>query len=351
MRRAAIAAALVAAFALHAQQQPPEMKASETITVERILIDARVTLGSGDHVLGLTAKDFKVRIDGKPAVVESVEWIPETAVGRELLDIEKPKPAEPDLLEIPEPQGRLIVVLFQTDFSRESVRVRGQMKIQSFADDFVESLEPEDRVAVFSYDSHLKFRLDFSDNHEKIKDVMRESLMTDEPLWPRIVPSPSLAKRLDKKDMKDAATPEKALFLIGNALRPIPGPKSLVLFGWGLGQLRGGRVHMGKDYMIAQRALEGSRTTVFAIDLTQADFHSLAPGLAAPAYDTGGFYAETFNFPYLAMDRLKKTMQGHYELEVRKPELKTVGVHEIEVDVVGHRDAFVMARRTYLDKN
>ena len=40
--------------------------------------------------------------------------------------------------------------------------------------------------------------------------------MTDEPPPPQIVPSPSLAKRLDRKAMKDAANPEDALFLIGN---------------------------------------------------------------------------------------------------------------------------------------
>jgi VWFA-related protein len=331
-------------------QEPSQMKTSETITVERILVDARVTLGSGDPVLHLGPNDFKVRIDGKPARVESVEWIPETAVARELADIEKAPQREPVAMEIPEPQGRLIVIFFQTDFAREDVRIRGQMKILSFANDFIDALEPEDRVAVFSYDSHLKFRLDFTDKRETIKAVMREALMTNEPPFPQIVPSPSLARRLNPKEMKDASSPAKGLFLIGNALRPIPGPKSMVLFGWGLGRLAGDRIILGKDYLVAERALEGSRTTVFAIDLTQADSHSLAAGLAAPAEATGGFYAETFHFPYLAMDRLKKTLGGHYELEVRKPELKSIGLHEIDVQVVGHRGAEVMARRTYVDK-
>src|ERR1043165_5784397 len=138
-------------FALFADEQP-QMKAGESITVERILIDARVTLGSGDPVLNLGVNDFKVRVDGKPAKVESVEWIPDTAVGRELADIDKPAQREPEGVEIPEPQGRLIVVFFQTDFSREAVCIRGQMKILGFADDFVESLEPEDRAAALSPD-------------------------------------------------------------------------------------------------------------------------------------------------------------------------------------------------------
>ena len=76
----------------------------------------------------------------------------------------------------------------------------------------------------------------------------------------------------------------------------------------------------------------------------------LSAGLGKAADDTGGFYASTFRFPTQALERLHRTLSGHYELEVRKPELKTRGLHEIEVDVVGRRDAQVMARRTYLDK-
>ena len=162
---------------------------------------------------------------------------------------------------------------------------------------------------------------------------------------------PSLARRLDAKAMKDASSPEKGLLLVGNALRPIPGPKSLILFGWGLGRLAGDHIHFGKDFLVALRALEGSRTTVFALDLTQADWHSLAGGLAAPAYATGGFYAETFHFPYLAMDRLKKTLAGHYELEVRKPDTNARGTHTIEVEVPSQRRASVLARSTYVDRD
>src|ERR1051326_7215396 len=80
--------AIVLALPLFAQEQP-QMKAGESITVERILIDARVTLGSGDPVLNLGVNDFKVRVDGKPAKVESVEWIPDTAAAREMADIDK----------------------------------------------------------------------------------------------------------------------------------------------------------------------------------------------------------------------------------------------------------------------
>ena len=338
---------LAVSAAASAQKTPPPLK--ETITVERIIVDARVTHSSGEAILGLTARDFNVRVGGVLAKVESADWIPETAAAREIADIDKPQVTVNNSLDVPAPRGRLLIFFFQTDFARNALRVEGQMKIMRYADEIIDSLEPEDRVAVFSHDSRLKFQLDFSNDRERVRQVMRESLAVDDPPVPPLVPMPSLAKRLDREAMKNAATAERALFLIGNALRPIPGPKSLILFGWGLGRLSGGQVVTGGDYMVAKRALESSRVSVFSIDITQADWHSLGVALGKVADDTGGFYASSYLFPQLAVDRLERTLQGHYELEVRKPELKRIGVHTIEVQVAG-RDVVVLARTTYVDK-
>lgn len=320
----------------------------ESITVERILIDVRVTNSGGDPIPNLEPKDFRVKIDGVPAKVESVEWIPETAGARELAELDRE--SAKTSLEVPAPKGRLLVFFFQTDFARENVRVTGQMKILPYADQLLDSLEPEDRVAVVSFDSHLKFRLDFSDDHDAIKKAIRDSLSIDDPPRPQAVPMPSLARALDDASLRNAVDSDRALFLLGNALLPIPGPKSLILFGWGLGKLSGGHVVMEKRYAIAQRALEASRTSVFSIDITQADWHSLGVGLAKAADDTGGFYAETFHFPQLAIDRLQRALEGHYELEVRRPETKVKGIHSIDVDVPSHRSAMVMSRRTFVDR-
>ncbi len=335
-----------ASIPLHAQ----DPRSQETITVERILIDARVTDPVGEAILGLKPADFRVRIDGKLAVVESVDWIPENTVARELAEAEAPQSAAPgDKIEEPVPQGRLLIVFFQTDFARVAERIGGQMKILSYADELIDSMEQEDRVAVLSYDSHLKFRLDFSRDKSEIREAMRSALLTDEPSPPRMVPMPRLGGRLDKNEMKKVATPEQALIVLANAARPIPGPKSLILFGWGLGYLLNGHVVMGPDYPAARRALESARVACFSLDISQADGHSLAAGLATAAADTGGFYESTYHFPRMAMDRLQRTLAGHYELEIRKPDTRIVGVHTIEVDVT-KKDALVMARSSYVDR-
>lgn len=342
MWRIAAVVSLVVAASARAQ-------VSEQITVERILVDARVTDTKGTAITGLKAADFVVRIDGKPAKVETADWIPESAVARELADLDKPQKAEVNkTLDQPAPRGRLLVFLFQTDFARNESRVIGHQQLLVGADQWIDWLDEEDRVAVFSYDSHLKFRLDFTGNKDHIKDAMQRSLYTDEPPPPRMVPMPSLARRLDAKEMKDASTPERALIILANALRSIPGPKSLILFGWGLGRLSGGRVWMDAKYPAARYALESARVSVFSIDFSQADAHSLSVGLGQVAGDTGGFYASTFRFPRQAIERLQKTLDGHYELEVRKPDTKVKGMHTIEVEVP-RRDATVLARSTYVD--
>jgi len=323
----------------------------EQITVERILVDTRVTDDRGNPITGLKASDFRVRVDGRPASVESAEWIPETAAARELASIDANIADVNTSLDQPAPHGRLLIFFYQTDFARNSSRIAGQMQQVVSADDWLDWLDPEDRVAVFSFDSHLKFRLDFTNNKDHIKDAMEQAMLTDEPPPPRIVPMPALAKRLDREEMRKAASPEAALIIVANALRPIPGPKSIILFGWGLGTLTPSGVMMDRKYVPARQALESARASVFSIDFTQADYHSLQAGLGQVAGDTGGFYAKTFHFPKIAVDRLQKTLSGHYELEVRKPDTKVRGTHTIEVEVPSQRRASVLARSTYIDRD
>ena len=220
----------------------------ERITVERILIDARVVDVSGDPILGLAPTDFIVRVDGKLAKVESVEWIPETEAQRVIAGIDEETSDSP----APAAKGRLFIYFIQTDFARNTSRVAGQMSFFSYADQMIDDLEDGDRVCVFSFDSHLKFRLDFSDDKRRLKEVIREAALINEPAKPPIVPNPSVARHLDPTELKKCTSSDEALTLIANAVRNIPGPKSMILFGWGLGQRSGGQVVMHYKYPIAR---------------------------------------------------------------------------------------------------
>jgi VWFA-related protein len=322
----------------------------ETITVARVLLDVRATEMDGEPILGLTKDDFTVTLGGKPAKVESVTWIPDTTVARVLAGVEEEEaPPPPATEDAPMPRGRLFVVFIQTDFAVATERIRGQMHFLTYAKEMVETFEPEDRVAVFSFDSHLKFRLDFTSDKDRVGNAIEDAMIRGIPPTPPVVPNPSLARRLDREEMRKAASSEAALILVGNALRHIPGPKSLLLLGWGLGERLGGQVIMSHKYTIARRVLEAARVTIFALDTTNADYHSLEVGLEKAAEDTGGFYAKTHLFADLAITRLRRTLAGHYELELRRPDSLKTGTHRVEVRVKV-RGAHVLAPATWMDR-
>lgn len=312
-----------------------EAQLQETITVTRILADVRVTDDDGEPVMNLTAADFKARIAGRKAVVESVEWVADTASAALIQEALSEEPAAdapvPDVP--PQPRGRLIVLFVQTDFTRDRLRTEGQLKFLHFAEGMVESFEPEDRLAVFSFDSHLKFRLDFTSDKEKVRDALRGAIYIDEPKTPPIVPSPALFSRLDRDEMKRAASSETALHLIGNALRPIPGPKSLILLGWGLGHRTPIGLRMEKEWAPALYVLDAARVSIFALDTTNADYHDLEAGLQTAAAQTGGFYAKTHLFPQIAVNRLQRALSGHYEIELRPERELALGSQSLDLRV------------------
>jgi hypothetical protein len=87
--------------------------------------------------------------------------------------------------------------------------------------------------------------------------------------------------------------------------------------------------------------------TVFAIDVTNADFHDLEAGLEQVAADTGGFYAKTNLFPGQAITRLEGAIAGYYVLVVVKPELAP-GEHAVAIELTRQRGT-VLATPTYQD--
>lgn len=339
MRRLALVLLFVAGASADAQFR-------ETIEVVRILVDVRVTDFDGDPVTDLTAADFTVRIGRKRAAVESAIWIDDVA-GEESLALRSDGETE---IRLPaQRRGRLFVAFVQTDFGRNSWRTTGQMSFSRYATELIESLEPEDRVAVFSFDSHLKFRSDFTSDKTVAAAAVRDSIFIDRPPPPPPVPSPSLASSLDPDEMRRAGSSEVALLIIANALRKIEGPKSLLLIGWGLGDLVSNHVRMKPIWPAVRYALNASRTTIFSLDTTSADYHDLEIGLSQAAEETGGFYVKTHVFPRMAIERVARTVSGHYELEIRRPASLRLGTHALDVRV-NRRGVNVLAPSTYADR-
>ena len=107
--------------------------------------------------------------------------------------------------------------------------------------------------------------------------------------------------------------------LVAQALAPMPGPKTLVLFGWGAGRYNRGNSITTPALTNAIAALTAARTSVFSLDITTADWHTLEIGLRRVSEDTGGVYLKTNLFPDTAMDKLVRVISSYYELSIVPP--------------------------------
>ncbi len=338
----ALATALLALLPATAAPTPPEpVRVREHVEVPRVVLDVRVVDSRGDPVVGLTAPDFRVLLDGRPAELESVEWVPGSEPYAEGLT---PQQAA-DLGGPVAPPGRLIVFFFQADFA--PVRLSGLMGMKARAIRLLDTLNPGDRIAVVSFDSHRKLRQDFTNDRKRLLAAIHDAILFGREPGLAPGPFPSLARAWDEAAARRAAEPETGLLVTAEALAPLPGAKSLVFFGWGLGHLARPWVVMGHDYGRARRALERARVSVFAIDVTDADYHDLELGLERVAADTGGFYAKTNLFPSQAMTRLAGAIAGRYVLVVIKPDLPR-GTHTVAVELKARRGT-VLVKPTFDD--
>jgi hypothetical protein len=232
----------------------------------------------------------------------------------------------------------LIVLLYQKDL--EPSRIVGLMRMLIETREFLDSLGPDDRVAVLSFDSHLRIWLDFTKDIASVRQVLERGILFETPGRVEPVTSPSLMATLDVVRARRAYSIETALALLGQALEPLPGAKSVVYVGHGFGRLLGTSIYPEPSYGEARRALQAARASVFCLDVTDADYHTLEAGLQITAEDTGGFFARTHIHTGLALRRLAGALAGHYVLFLEAdPASKGL---EIEVEVKGRT---VMAKR------
>jgi VWFA-related protein len=339
--RSSFALLLLAAGAV-ADERPRQLLPG--VEVSRVVIDARILDGRGRPVLGLKPEDFRVEVDGQPVVLDSVDWVGGEESREPSADPDEPVVVLPDDEERPV-NGNFTVFLFQKSLERS--RLTGFLKMRTLVAGLVDRLGPSDYAAVLSFDSHLRPHMDFTSDRARLRYVLLNKVLRE---WPPPIepgPPPSLLARIDPRAADDAASPEKALFLIAQALEPLPGAKSIVWVGFGLGSLHGGFFSMDRDYDDAREALGRSRTSVFALDVTEADAHTLELGLQQVAEDTGGFYERAYTSPIAAVDHIAHAIAGYYVLSFDKPPGRT-GTHKVNVALVG-RKGTVLARSGYVD--
>jgi VWFA-related protein len=334
--RGVVLGLLVAAASAGQEQEPPHVL--PRVETSRVVLEARVTDSHGRPMPTLGPEDFRLEIDGRAIPLESSVWVAESPNVPHAL----PSPGAPPVAASP---GRLVVLLFQKDFDRS--RLGGLLQAIGQAKDLVAPFSPLDRVAVLTYDSHLRLHLDFTSDFDAVRRVLDESVLLR---WPEpIAPGepPSLAAHLDREAARRAAMPEQALLALGRALREIPGAKTVLFFGWGLGRLSGGMFVMENAYDEARAALDEAHAAVFCLDVTDADWHSLETGLRQVAADTGGDYYKVYENAGAALSRVAAALAGHYVLAFERPQGRR-GEHRIQLALAG-RHGTVLTRTRYVD--
>jgi VWFA-related protein len=339
----------LSAAAIPGAQQRPFV---ERVEVARLLIDARVLDEDGRSVQSLGPADFEVRIDGKPARVDSAEWLGSSGTTANRV-------SSTTLASVidPLPRGRLFVFFVQKPLSADRSRdTGGLMRALQVTEPLLAQLTPDDGVAVLSFDSHLRIWTDFTNDIDRVRELLCREVLLGSP--GPLVPSRerSLLSVLTRDRGQKTYTVEEALRLIGNALEPLPGAKTVVILGFGFGQLdpasRRRTLYeaamlpgvLERNYDDARAALLAARATVFSADITDADRHTLEAGLQAVAADTGGFFVRTHLFPDLSIRRVANALAGHYVLFVEKPDVQP-GTHRLSVRLI-RREGEVLAPAT-----
>ena len=341
---------LVALIATVAAQEPSDRRGAveEQALVERVILDAHVTGTDGNPIPNLGPTDFIVTVDGKPVVLESVDWLPAGTPEVDASAIAALTPAEGGAAPPDVAPGRLIVFFFQTE--HELSRLTGLLRMGIQAHRFLEKLQPTDRIAVLSFDSKLKLRQDFTDDRAKIDAAIHAAIRRGDPPPPDPDSHPALAKHFDLAAARKCATPERALEVLARALAPIAGGKTLLYFGWGLGTVGGAsgpNASEQKAWIDALYGMSEARTTIFTLDVTDADYHTLEGWIQQIAELTGGTYHKTHLFPDLAMDLVGRAISGRYVLVLIKPPGPR-GEHAVEIALAGKKGR-VISRQYFVD--
>jgi VWFA-related protein len=326
---------LVALPARAAGQDPPRF--TEKVDVARILLDVRAIDPRGRPLLGLEPADFEVRIGGKAARVESVQQITGEPVANPRMT---PNTVPPHAME-----GRLVVFLFQKSLHRS--RIPGLMLMLLELRRSLGTFPSRDRVAVLRFDSRLDLLLDFTQNRDLVRKAFEHDVLFGDGTDRGEPQVPSLRPALDREREEPSYSIEESLLRIAEALAPLPGPKSVVVVGHGFGRLGSMGVALEPAYDEAREALQRARASVFCLDVTNADYHSLETGLQIVAADTGGLYQRTHVFSRAALDRVVAALEGQYVLLVEKPALSP-GSHRLDVRLKD-RGGVVLAPTTYVN--
>ena len=165
-----------------AAPQPPQVFRAgvEILTVDVTAIDNN----TGRQVTDLSAKDFVVEVDGNPRQVATSEYVrsvdPMRIVGAPRKVAAKPDETFFSSNAKGAPSGRLIVMLVD----QGNIRTGAARSVMNSAKKFVDTLEPEDRVAVIAVPGPGEL-VDFTTDHDKVRESLLRIVGQADPIKAR----------------------------------------------------------------------------------------------------------------------------------------------------------------------
>ncbi len=341
------------------QEVPAEGVFAEEIQVTEVLLDVVVTDRHDQVILGLGRDDFVVIDEGEEVELTSVTFY-----------------GSPRLLEWGEglarrgvavesrPRDRHFILFFQRQpFQSTSTRpslLDRQLKAgRQITRWLEEEVQPGDRVAVVSYRRGLEVHQDFTSGRQALIDAVDAAVHGRRPATgapergrpaegsPAGLSSLPAGKEL-RRVSKDLY---RALRLVADAVREVPGRKNLVFVGRGFGELSsfGGYQPDHPRLDPTMYALNDANVAVYTLDLTPAGTeYSLQISLRDLAADTGGrFYYDRVNFT-ASLKEISAHASGYYLLSYQSRRPATASGYQRVTVGSRNRELRIQARQGYL---
>jgi len=394
----AVAFLCVGAVAVSAQAPSPKPQVPSPVFragVELVSIDVTALDANGRQVTDLAAADFQVEIDGDKRQVSTAEYVrsvdplrvigapARVAVPDETFSSSNTKGA---------PRGRLIVLLID----QGNIRTGAARLVMNHAKKFVDTLTPEDRVAVVAVPGPGEL-VDFTADHDKVREALlrivghgeslrtRFNLSITEALALYTHSNAQLANEVILRSCAAAAGTEierceraveqdasemvneirhrtdesvRGMRAVLQGLAGLEGPKSVILMSEGLifeglGSEADELASMAAD---ARASLDVLLMDVPRFDVAQAmqpntpreDRELQVSGLEQLAGSARGELYRVNTGAEFAFERISRSLDGYYLLGVEsRPEDRNGKRHRIGVKA-GRRGVTVRSRRSFV---
>ena len=375
-----------------APDQTPVFRAG----VELVSVDVTALDGNGRQVMDLTATDFLVEVDGDKRQVVSAEYVRSVDPMRVIGAPRKVASAPDDTFFSSNakgaPSGRLVLLLID----QGNIRTGAARAVMNSAKKFVDTLTPEDKVAVVAVPGPGEL-VDFTTDHDKVREALLRIVGSADPFLGRFnlsvtealalytrnnvqlaievinrecgSVSAADAERCEREVEQDAAQISaevrqrtdasiSGMRAVLKGLGGVEGPKSVILMSEGLVFEGLG----GETDELASAAADARATIdVLMLDVPRFDAsQSQKPNTPREDRDLqitglemlagaarGSLYRINTSADY-AFDRISRAIDGFYLLGIEsRPEDRNGRRHRISVKT-GRRGVTIRSRRSFL---